>query len=437
MNASQAHWLTSVTDPVRVALARTGSKPDLNHILGLFEPSGGEPAFDRNVIAGNAERLKTVPDVATGHPFLDLSVRTALAHIDATFQGDHPKYGVREYGQNCHDGFPPVIIASIDALSAWGLHGRAIQLFRYWLLNLVRDDGWIRYRGTSLSELGQLLNTAAILAERAGPGGWLTDGAVALDRIAGALLELLAQGGPDGLIRGVPEDDEKDKPGRYFHNSAWASRGLARWADLAARCGVRTAAGEERLHRASRQLAENTVAAIRRTWPADPADWWLSPQLEAVERPCGRVCANRIGSYTNYRYWPELLSSGVLPADLANRVVEARLLGGGQFCGMTRFMDWLDDWPLAEYLAGVWALGRRDDFLLSLYGHVAYHQAREHLTAYEQVTFPPWAVRAGQGGLLPPLPARRRAGRAPAGSRLSTVCGDACARPDAGGRPQG
>lgn len=394
VNPSHATWLAAVTDPVREALTRTGGKPDLTHILGLFEPAGGDPAFDRTVIAGNVERLRTVPEVATGHPFLDLSVKTALAHIDATFQGDHPKYGVREYGQNCHDGFPPVIIATVDALSAWGLHGRATQLFRYWLLNLVRDDGWIRYRGTSVSELGQLLNTAAILAERAGPEGWLVEVGAALDRIAGALLGLLARAGPDGLVRGVPEDDEKDKPGRYFHNSAWASRGLARWAELAARCGVRTAAGEERLHRAAWQLAENTVAAIRQTWPEDPADWWLAPQLEPLEQPIGRVCANRIGSYTNYRYWPELLSSGVLPTDLAHRLVDARLHGGGQFCGMTRFMDWLDDWPLAEYLAGVWALGRREDFLLSLYGHVAYHQAREHLTAYEQVTFPPGRPRA-------------------------------------------
>jgi hypothetical protein len=69
-------------------------------------------------------------------------------------------------------------------------------------------------------------------------------------------------------------------------------------------------------------------------------------------------------------------------------VVDARLSGGGQFCGMTRFQDHLDDWPLADYLCGVWRLGRKDEFLLSLYGHVAYHQAEGHLTAYEQVFFP-------------------------------------------------
>ncbi len=387
-------WAAALADPVREGLRQAGETPRLDRILELFEPLAGPPAFDHNVIAGNMERLRTAPEVATGEPVLDLAVRAGLAHIDATFQGDHPKYGIGEYGRNCHDGFPPVIIAAVDALSAWGLHGRAVQLFRYWLLNLVREDGWVCYRGTSVSELGQLLHTAALLAERAGPEGWLPECTPALDRIAGALLRLHAEAGPDGLLSGVPEDDEKDKPGRYFHNTAWAGRGLERWARLADRSGLRTASDPERVLVAARRLADNTVAAIRATWPADPADWWLPPRLEPVERPRGRVCANRVGSYTNYRYWPELLSSGVLPEDLAHRVVEARLRGGGQFCGMTRFMDWLDDWPLAEYLRGLWALGRRDDFRLSLYGHVAYHQARDHLTAYEQVSFPPGVPRA-------------------------------------------
>ena len=110
--------------------------------------------------------------------------------------------------------------------------------------------------------------------------------------------------------------------------------------------------------------------------------------MKTSERPAS-LTATIEASYTNYRYWPELLSSGLLPAEMANRIVEARLSGGGQFCGMTRFADHLDDWPLADHLYGLWSLGRKDDFLLSLYGHVAYHQVEGHLTAYEQISFPP------------------------------------------------
>ncbi|MCL5998879.1 MAG: hypothetical protein M1546_22895 [Chloroflexi bacterium] len=286
-------WRQSLQDPVREGLLQRNEAPDLDSIRTLFPPTTGDAAFDKNVIAGNIERLQTIPTVDTGHAFLDLSVKTGLAFIDATFQGDHPKYGIQEYGESYHDGFPPIIIAAVDALSAWGLNTRAIQIFRYWLATFVRADGTIAYPGTSLAELGQLLHTATLLADRADTQAWWQDGFPALDRIA------------------------------------------------------------------------ETLLALRRE-----------------------------ASYTNYRYWPELLSSGILPDQMANRVVDARLAAGGQFCGMTRFEDWLDDWPLADYLYALWRLGRKRDFALSLYGHVAYHQAAGHLTAYEQVTLPPGKKKA-------------------------------------------
>lgn len=383
----RAEWLAALEDPVH---AMFPGRPDLDKILALFPRTTGEPAFDPQIIAENARRLRTTPAIDTGHPFLDLSVRTGLAHVDATFQGDHPKYGVRSYAEDRHDGFPPTIIAAVDALSAWGVNQRAAQLFRYWLANFVRPDGTINYYGPSISEYGQLLHTAAMLEQRAGTAGWWPEGFKALDAMAEFLLQLRAAAvEQDGLISGVPEADTRKFAARYFHNNVWVAKGLRRWADLCERQNASPTTPVETVRRIAHALTEDTLRAIRATWPADPADWWLSPQVEPVERPAKLTGTWDIASYTNYRYWPELLSSGVLPADMANRVVHARLSAGGQFCGMTRFINRLDDWPLADYLYGLWSLGRKDDFLLSLYGHVAYHQAEDHLTAYEQVTFPP------------------------------------------------
>jgi hypothetical protein len=384
-------WQAMLTDPVYDMLPGT---PDLDRILSLFPRTTGKPAFDPQLIAENVRRLQTVPEVNTGHPLLDLSVKTGLAHIDATFQGDHPKYGVGTYAQDMHDGFPPTIIAAVDALSAWGLNRRAVQLFRYWLTNFVRDDGSIKYYGPSLSEYGQLLHTAALLAERAGPQDWWADASPALDRIAEYLLRLRAAAKDDGLIGGVPEADTRKDTGKYFHNNAWVVKGLRRWAELCERQRATPKTAVSTVTKVCAALAEDTLRAIRKTWPADPSDWWLSPQVEPLKRPSRLTGAWDVASYTNYRYWPELLSSGLLPADLSNRVVDARLSAGGQFCGMTRFAGHLDDWPLAEYLYGLWSLGRKRDFLLSLYGHVAYHQAEGHLTAYEQVSFPPGQPQA-------------------------------------------
>jgi hypothetical protein len=258
----------------------------------------------------------------------------------------------------------------------------------------VRADGTIKYYGPSISEYGQLLHTAALLEERAGAAGWWADGFKPLDRVAEFLLGLQAAAAKDGrLIAGVPEADTRKDTGTYFHNNAWVVKGLRRWADLCRRQKASPTTTLATVRKASAALAEDTLSAIRRTWPADPADWWLPPQVEPVRRPAC-LTATTIASYTNYRYWPELLSSGLLPAELANRIAEARLAAGGQFCGMTRFAGHLDDWPLANYLDGLWRLGRKRDFLFSLYGHVAYHQAEGHLTAYEQVSFPPGQPQA-------------------------------------------
>jgi len=402
-------WQRMMKDP---AYDMIKGKPDLDQILGLFPRPQGKPAIDPRVIQANIKKLKTHPQINTGHPFLDLSIKTGLAHIDATFQGDHPKYGVGVYNQVEHDGFPPTIIAAVDALSTWGMNNRAAQLFNYWLRNFVKEDGTFDYYGPSISEYGQILHTATLLEERAGEKGWWKEGFSKLNLIAEYLLRLISIASEeDGLIAGVPEADTRDQVAKYFHNNAWIVKGFNQWANLCEKkhSTPSTSIGIFRI--TAQKLKEDTLLAIQETWPADQCDWWLPARLGDITRP-RHLTETREASYTNYRYWLELLSSEILPEDMANRVVNARLNGGGQFCGMTRVFDVLDDWPLTEYLYGLWRLGRKNDFLLSLYGHVAYHQCEGHLTAYESIRFPsdPKGSRSGDY-CLPCQLVAARAGR--------------------------
>lgn len=379
-------WLGCLADPYRDDMLRAG-RPDLDALSALLPRAQGEPAFDPERVQSNIERLEARVKVDAGHPLLDRSVKTGLALIDATFQASHPKYGVKNYAQTRHDGFPPTIIAAADALSAWGLCDRAEQLLTYWLDTFVCPDGDIRYYGTSLSEYGQLLHTGVRLAERAGYDRWPTSIDRGLTRLASWAMRAVGQAGDD-LVSGSPEADERRNPARYFHNNAWLATGLARYAKGCRRFGAQTRWPLDPIDAAAAGLRTRTLDAIADTWPTDANDRWLAPQVEPSDRP-DKLTGTRLASYTNYRYWPELLSSGVLPRELAERVVDARLHFGGQFMGMTRFMDHLDDWPLFDHMTGLWHLGRTDDFLLCLYGHVAYHQAEGHLTAYEQITLPP------------------------------------------------
>ena len=382
-------WLRSMQDPFREKILETGT-PDLNMMLELLPRPNVNHGFDPILIKSNMERLETTPKVNLGHPLLDLSVKTGLAHIDATFQGDHPKYGLGYYGRSTVDAFPPTIVAAVDALSGWGIDKRAVQLWSYWVLNMISNTGMIKYRAPSLSEYGHILSTAALLLERSGIEDWLIDGFKPLDDLAEYVLGLIDEARKEGhqLVSGSGDEDMHSMGRRYFHANAWLARGLKKWATLCERASLVPKTPIASIHERSELLENDILESVRVTWPEDPEDWWLQPCVEAIERP-NSLTDTRIASYTNYRYYPELLSSKILPPELANRVVDARLNGGGQFCGMTRFMDWTDDWPLAEYLSGLWAINRKEDFLLSLYGHVAYQQDKESLTACEQLTFPP------------------------------------------------
>ena len=171
-------------------------------------------------------------------------------------------------------------------MSAWGLNRRASGLFRYWLAHFVREDGRIHYYGRSISEYAQLLHTAALLEERAGTAGWWQEGFKALDRIAEYLLQLCAAATKTGgLVSGVPEADTRKDVARYFHNNGWIVKGLRRWADLCERRKASPATAITIVRKVCAELAQDAMRAIGKTWPADPADWWLPPQVEPLPRP--------------------------------------------------------------------------------------------------------------------------------------------------------
>lgn len=359
----------------------------------LIPPLQGPPAYDPAEISLIADDIALPANTAFEHPLLERAVRVGLAHIDATFRGDHPRYGAGAYAQEIHDGFPPTIIATVDALTLWGHAGRAESLFGYWLRHFVRDDGSIAYYGPSISEYGQLLTTARRLMERGGTHAFLATHEAALARVAARLQDAIRGAGGVELVAGAPEADEADQTAAYFHNNAWVVRGVDDWAALLEGHLDRSAAASA-AREAAGMLRTVLLDAIDAAWPRDVDDWWLRPMAEAASggywsRPAGRVTASRLGSYTNYRYWPELLSSGVLPEVWLSRIVAARLTSGGQLAGATRFEGHLDDWPLMDYLEGLWRLGRRDEYRACLWGHLRCHQADGHLTAYEQVTLPP------------------------------------------------
>lgn len=391
-NELQKAWVNSLVDPFREMLLEGGTGGDFpERVKRCAEPLRDKPAFDPEEVARLATAVRLPAAAQFEHPMLERVVRVGLAHIDLTFQRDHPKYGIGKYAWAKCDGFPPVIIATVDALTLWGSFRRAEQLMTYWLNCFIFRDGSIIFQGPALSEYGQLLTTIRQLVERSGNRAWFETHRQTIRSVVNYLEGQMLASGRVELLKGMPEDDTRQDVATYFHNNAWLVRGLRDWAALDPE-GAGT-----RISQHAAALLAKLLEAIRDRWPQDPDDWWLPPTVETtlpnsgeIRRPMGFVTENRTGKYTNYRYWLEMLSSGVLPAELSARIIRARLVSGGQFLGMTRLgKTQLDDWPLYNWLDGLWQNRRYDDFRLSLWGHIYYHQAEGHLTAYEVVHMPP------------------------------------------------
>jgi hypothetical protein len=103
-------------------------------------------------------------------------------------------------------------------------------------------------------------------------------------------------------------------------------------------------------------------------------------------------------TYANYRYYPELLASGILSREEALKIIEARETMQGELEGMTFFNykvclpddpvapDYAcDNWPILCYGRALAQLGEKDRLLKVIEGHYRYHQTRDTFTAYEIV----------------------------------------------------
>jgi hypothetical protein len=94
---------------------------------------------------------------------------------------------------------------------------------------------------------------------------------------------------------------------------------------------------------------------------------------------------NTLASYTNYRYYPEMLSSDILPPSYANAIINYRSRNGGEMMGMTRFVGHLDDWPMMNYAYALLVQDRVKHYQLAFYADMAHHRMPGTFSAFEQV----------------------------------------------------
>lgn len=337
---------------------------------------------------GDWARLQPNLRVDLPEPRLRDASLAAIARAITTFVEEHPKYGLGGYAADQHDGFPPTILWMTNACLEWGMIDGAKRYLTYYFDHFVTADGTLNYYGPAVSEYGQMLDLVGRYVRYTDDGEWLAryNGKVAA--IASHLRSLRAESLEQpkdaitrGLLYGSPEADTRKETEYHFSGAAWAYRGLLELSRLYREYD--RASEANRLAAEAAGLRDDLNRAARASLvPGDPP---FVPPYPGLDTPFPTMTADRLASYTNYRYWPELLSAEALEPDLAEAVFEYRRRMGGELMATTRFSGHLDDWPFAHQARAFLAADRIDQFLLGLYGHLAVHQMPGTFCSYEQV----------------------------------------------------
>ncbi len=318
--------------------------------------------------------------------------KASIVRALITFTGKHPHYGVGRYARKCHDGFPPTIISLVQCLLDWGQGETARDYLISYFERFITTTGRIDYYGPSLAEYGQMLALVSRLVHATGDGEWFEAIRPKVQQMHDWLWaeQMSAE---NGLMAGVPEADTRDQVDIYFHNNAWCWRGLR---DIA---GVLDPPDDEDRCNSYRKAILDAIQDVTdRT--CEPA--FIPPVAHSIE-PFTTMTQDRFASYTNYRYWPELLSSGILSQEQMEDIISYRVTHDGEAGGMTRFRQWVDNWPIAEYAAALLAVGKTDEFRQLLFSHLAGHQTPQTWTAYEQVTLDGDSYRKHKGDYCVPV----------------------------------
>ena len=323
---------------------------------------------------------------------LDAAWRMSLIHSRCAFSGRHPKYGVEKYGEFRADGFPPTIIAICNTFLEFEHTAEARELFSYYLKRFVRSNGTIDYYGSSFAEYGMLLKTAAALCAPEGGEGYFDSIKEFLTLLCRYIYNVMnpwiaEPGSYYYLPCGSPEADRRKDKGEYFHNAAWLWRGMS---EVEKQCGS-LMEKEERWE--LRHAAETLKRRLDRAWNDRRAALkGFPPYAIHQEKPFEDTAESVETAYANYRYYPEMLSSGAFDKDSMAAMVKVRENCKGEIAGMTRFYwhdypeELTDHWTVASCAQGLLELRDKKRYMALLEAHLCSYISPDLFYAYESVT---------------------------------------------------
>jgi hypothetical protein len=319
--------------------------------------------------------------------------------------GVYPKYGAvdRDYYGSEYDGFQDIFTSSVYTNLEWGRFEPARLIIDNYFSDFVDRKGMINMRGPETAQFGMTLSLLARYFNYTRDAALLLKHRAKIEATAAMLgamhqesLRLPADDPGHGLIHGWSESDAclANEPQTwwqpYFANSAFAARGLRDIARAWPEIAHDTKASQDWMDRA-KVLQETVVASIGKNIRRDMTPPYIGPlpgskltfrESMEKERPSPQQWP--------HRPYAELLQADVLPANLANVVIDCMRAYGATTLGVVanvgrarpggRAILGFISYGYAQMLL---RLDRVEEYLLFLYSHRYHDHTRGSWTAGE------------------------------------------------------
>lgn len=351
------------------------------------------------------------PATLPQNDWVDMSKHAFVKELMVRPGGIHPRYGAVDFwyrGPEC-DGFQDIFTMATYANLEWGRFQMAHDIIDDYLTNFTDSKGMINMRGPETAQFGMTLSLLARYYWYTRDHALLEKHGDKIEATVDLLNELHAEGlklpqdDPGyGLIHGWSESDSclSPKPMTwwlpYYSHNAWAARGMRdlsnAWLEInrvSPQKGVEQFAGD--WLKRSKTMQDGVVASMRKnlrsdmnppyigTYPGTTMTFWESMQKE---RPSPQGWP--------HRGYAELLQADVIPADLANAVIDCMRAYGATTLGIVANVE--PPHPTGRDILGFISYGyaqmllrldRIEEYLLFLYAHRYHDHTRGSWTAGE------------------------------------------------------
>ncbi|MGE5113927.1 MAG: Tat pathway signal protein [Acidobacteriaceae bacterium] len=327
--------------------------------------------------------------------YVDMSKHCFAKELMVRPRGVYPKYGAvdRDYYGSEYDGFQDIFTMAVETNLEWGRFDEARKILDNYLGDFTDDKGMIDMRGPETAQFGMTLSLLARYYH------YTHDGALLgkyrkkilatiqmLNEMHDASLKLSPSEPGYGIIHGWSESDAclHNTPSTwwlpYYANNAWTARGFIDIARAWEKLYPASRATAQGWAKRAQQLRETMLSAMQKNLQKDKnppyinfyagatKTFWESMQ---TENPTPQLWA--------HRPYAELLHADMLPAEMANTVIDCMRAYGATTIGIVANVERphktgrdILGFISYGYALELLRLDRIEEYLLFLYSH-RYH----------------------------------------------------------------